>query len=129
MLTVDKMYGSANENVECKIKNSIVHGGLIEMKFDISPKSVNGINAIVVEKIWEGKNSIIDLIQSGKVNFVINTPTKGKESNRDGFKIRRNTVECKIPCFTSLDTVNALYNAIEDNVKEAELDVVNIVNI
>lgn len=89
----------------------------------------HGIKANVVEKIWEGKNSIIDLIQSGKLNFVINTPTKGKESNRDGFKIRRTAVECKIPCFTSLDTVSALYAAIEDNVKEEELDVVNIVEI
>ena len=91
--------------------------------------SENGIDTTVVEKIWEGKDSILDLIQSGKVNFVINTPTKGKESNRDGFKIRRTAVECKIPCFTSLDTVNALYTAIEDNVREEELDVINIVEI
>lgn len=89
----------------------------------------HGIQAIVVEKIWEGKDSIIDLIQSGKINFVINTPTKGKESNRDGFKIRRTAVECKIPCFTSLDTVNALYDAIENEVKEEELEVVNMVEI
>lgn len=89
----------------------------------------HGIQAVVVEKIWEGKDSIIDLIQSGKINFVINTPTKGKESNRDGFKIRRTAVECKIPCFTSLDTVNALYDAIENEVKEEELEVVNMVEI
>lgn len=89
----------------------------------------HGIQAVVVEKIWEGKDSILDLIQSGKINFVINTPTKGKESNRDGFKIRRTAVECKIPCFTSLDTVNALYDAIENEVKEEELEVVNMVEI
>ena len=89
----------------------------------------NGIDAIVVEKIWEGKDSIIDLIQSGKINFVVNTPTKGKQANRDGFKIRRLTVECKIPCFTSLDTVNALYKAIDDNVEEKDLEVVDITKI
>ena len=61
---------------------------------------------------------IIDLIESGKINFVVNTPTKGKQSNRDGFKIRRMAVECKIPCFTSLDTVNALYKAIEKGTEE-----------
>lgn len=88
-----------------------------------------GVNCTVVEKIGEGKNSIINLIQSGKINFVINTPTKGKESSRDGFKIRRTAVECKIPCFTSLDTANALYTAIENDVREDELDVVNIVEI
>lgn len=89
----------------------------------------HGIVAIVVEKIWEGKDSIIDLIQSGKINFVVNTPTKGKQANRDGFKIRRLAVECKIPCFTSLDTVNALYKAINDNVEEKDLEVVDITKI
>lgn len=89
----------------------------------------HGINSTAVEKIWEGKDSIIDLIQSGRINFVINTPTKGKESNRDGFKIRRTAVECKIPCFTSLDTVNALYAAIENEMKEEYLEVVNIVEV
>ena len=68
-------------------------------------------------------------MQSGKINFVINTPTKGKESNRDGFKIRRTAVECKIPCFTSLDTVKALYEAIERETKEEELEVVNSLEI
>ena len=91
--------------------------------------SENGIKAKVVEKIWEGKDSILDLIQSGKLNFVINTPTKGKQAGRDGFKIRRMAVECKIPCFTSLDTVNALYAAIEDETKEEDLEVVDITEI
>ena len=89
----------------------------------------NGIQAKIVEKIWEGKDSILDLIQSGKLNFVINTPTKGKQSGRDGFKIRRMAVECKIPCFTSLDTVNALYKAIEKETKEEDLAVVDITKI
>ena len=89
----------------------------------------NGVEATVIEKLWEGKNSIIDLIESGKINFVINTPTKGKQANRDGFKIRRMSVECKIPCFTSLDTVNALYKAIENNVEEKDLTPVDITKI
>ena len=89
----------------------------------------NGVDSTVIEKLWEGKNSIIDLIESGKINFVVNTPTKGKQSNRDGFKIRRMAVECKIPCFTSLDTVNALYKAIENDVEEKDLTPVDITKI
>ena len=88
----------------------------------------NGVESTVVEKIWEGADSILNLIHSGKVNFVINTPTRGKESNRDGFKIRRLSVECKIPCFTSLDTVNAFYNAISRN-KQEDLDVIDTTKI
>ena len=89
----------------------------------------NGIEAKVVEKIWEGAESIPNLLQLGKINFIINTPTRGKESNRDGFKIRRLAAESKIPCFTSLDTANALYNAIEDTKTEEELDIVDITEI
>lgn len=87
------------------------------------------VTSNVIEKLWQGKNSIIDLIESGKINFVINTPTKGKQANRDGFKIRRMAVECKIPCFTSLDTVNALYQAIEDETGEADLTPIDITKI
>ena len=89
----------------------------------------NGLKVETVEKLWEGANSIIDLIEHGKINFVINTPTKGKVANRDGFKIRRMAVECKIPCFTSLDTVNALYEAIENEENENTLEVVDITEI
>ena len=73
----------------------------------------NGVEAEPIVKIWEGEDNIINLIQEGKINFIINTPTKGKNESRDGFKIRRLAVESKIPCFTSLDTVSALYEALE----------------
>lgn len=89
----------------------------------------NGVEAKPIEKIWEGANSIIELIHSGKINFVINTPTKGKHENRDGFRIRRTAVECKIPCFTAIDTVNAFIDALEDNKTEEELDPINIIDI
>ncbi len=89
----------------------------------------NGIDVKIVEKIWEGAESIPNLLQLGKINFIINTPTRGKESNRDGFKIRRLATESKIPCFTSLDTANALYDAIEDTKTEEEIEVVDITEI
>ncbi len=89
----------------------------------------NGVEVKSVPKIWEGTNSIIDLIQSGKLSFIINTPTKGKQSNRDGFKIRRLAVECKVPCFTSLDTVKALYDAIKNDIKEEDLVPVDMTKI
>lgn len=89
----------------------------------------NGIETHVLEKIWEGAESIPNLVESGKINFIINTPTKGKESNRDGFRIRRLAVECKVPCFTSLDTANALYDAIGDKNSEEEIEIIDITEI
>lgn len=89
----------------------------------------NGIKVKVVEKIWEGQNSILELMHSGILNFVVNTPTKGKEESRDGFRIRRTAVECKIPCFTAIDTVNALMDVIENNDNEELVEAVNIINV
>lgn len=89
----------------------------------------NGIEAQMVQKIWEGENSIPDLIQSEKLSFIINTPTKGKNESRDGFRIRRLAVESKIPCFTALDTVAALYEALEKGTTEDDLVPVDISSI
>lgn len=97
---------------------------------------VNGVKCGVYDKISEedeeggsGTDSIIHNIQSGKITFAINTPTKGKDSNKDGFRIRRAATECKIPCFTSIDTANALYDAIANGKTEEELDIVDITEI
>ncbi len=74
-----------------------------------------GLMVNKVGKINSGKPNLLDEIDSGKINIVINTFTKGKEPSRDGFRIRRASVERNIPCFTSLDTVKAFLFAIESN--------------
>lgn len=63
-----------------------------------------GIDVDVVGKVHERSVDIIQMIKDGKINMVINTLTQGQHSARDGFKIRRSTVEHGIPCLTSLDT-------------------------
>ncbi|WP_040948469.1 carbamoyl-phosphate synthase large subunit [Gorillibacterium massiliense] len=67
-----------------------------------------GLRVNVVKKLSEGSPNIVDLIRNGEAHFVINTLTKGKEPERDGFRIRREAVENGIVCMTSLDTVKAL---------------------
>ncbi|MGD9677882.1 MAG: carbamoyl-phosphate synthase large subunit [Vulcanibacillus sp.] len=71
------------------------------------------IPVLTVNKLQEGKPNIIDEIRSNKINIVINTLTKGKDTERDGFRIRREAVEYGIPCLTSLDTAYALLHAFE----------------
>ncbi len=68
---------------------------------------VNGIAVTKLNKLDEGSPTIIDKIRDGEVQLLINTITRGKEKERDGFKIRRASVEHNIPCLTSLDTVKA----------------------
>lgn len=65
-----------------------------------------------VRKIGEGKPDIIDLIESGKIDYVISTSAKGRDPHRDSVKIRRKTVERSICCFTSLDTANAMADCL-----------------
>ncbi len=63
-----------------------------------------GIDADVVGKVHERSTDIIQMIKTGKIHMVINTLTQGRHSAKDGFKIRRATVEHGIACLTSLDT-------------------------
>jgi len=71
-----------------------------------------GLNAERVNKLGEGTPNICDLIRENKIHFVINTLTKGKNPERDGFRIRRAAVEMGIPCITSLDTTRVLLHVL-----------------
>ena len=74
----------------------------------------HGVRTKIGYKIEENPEiNLIDLIQTGKVQYIVNTMTKGKKSERDGFQIRRTSVENGVPCLTSMDTVEAILKVIE----------------
>ncbi len=74
----------------------------------------HGVHTKIGYKIEENPEiNLIDLIQTGKVQYIVNTMTKGKQSERDGFQIRRTSVENGVPCLTSMDTVEAILKVIE----------------
>ncbi|MBU0527071.1 carbamoyl-phosphate synthase large subunit [Candidatus Micrarchaeota archaeon] len=77
--------------------------------------------AITVPKIGRGTPNALELIESGIVNLVINTPTKGGLSHTDGFKMRRASIQNGIPCITSINTVFELLKAIHI-LRESELE-------
>jgi len=52
-------------------------------------------------------------LKENKIDFVINTPTKGKISTRNGFSLRRTSMEYNIPCITSLDTIRAILSTLD----------------
>ncbi|MBW7473622.1 carbamoyl-phosphate synthase large subunit [Paenibacillus oenotherae] len=72
-----------------------------------------GLRVRHVNKLSEGSPNILDLIRDGQAHFVVNTLTKGKTPERDGFRIRREAVENGVVCMTSLDTVQALLTMLE----------------
>ena len=62
-----------------------------------------GIEAVEVPKLDDGGHpNVVDVIAGGTVDAVVNTLTGDREALEDGFEIRREAVERRIPCFTSL---------------------------
>ncbi len=59
-----------------------------------------------------GDPDVIDLIRSGQIDMVINTPEQISSNIRDGFHIRRAAAEQRIPCFTSIDTAHHAVGAM-----------------
>lgn len=78
------------------------------------------IDAELVEKVNSKENNILDVIRNKNVTLVVNTPTKGNDSERDGFKIRRARIEKNIGVITSLDTLNALVDVKMSGVEKEE---------
>ncbi|WP_192942914.1 carbamoyl-phosphate synthase large subunit [Staphylococcus cohnii] len=116
-----KDYGTVLMTVSDKDKDEIVNiaARLNEVGYKIlategTAKKLenNHITAETVGKIG-GEDDLLSRIQTNDVQIVINTMTKGKEVERDGFQIRRASVENGVPCLTSLDTAEALTSVIE----------------
>ena len=89
----------------------------------------NGVNALKVNNIHQESPNIEDLILGHRIDLVVDTPTQGFNKNRDGFIIRRLSIETGITCLTALDTVNALLTAMETENAERELELIDIAGI
>jgi carbamoyl-phosphate synthase large subunit len=66
-----------------------------------------GLPVIAIPKRLSGHPNVVDIIEDGTVQAVVNTVTGDREVLQDGFAIRRAATEARIPCFTSLDTARA----------------------
>jgi carbamoyl-phosphate synthase large subunit len=56
---------------------------------------------------------VLQVIRSGRVSLLVNTLTRGRVPENDGFRMRRLAAELGVPCVTSLDTARALVKALE----------------
>ncbi|CAN5288351.1 carbamoyl-phosphate synthase large subunit [soil metagenome] len=78
----------------------------------------NGIEARVVRKYYmgqevvEGEPSIVELINDGLVDVVINTPS-GRSARADGYEIRTATVAADKPLFTTIAQLGAAVASFE----------------
>jgi carbamoyl-phosphate synthase large subunit len=60
-----------------------------------------GIPAEVINKIGEGSPHVVDSIERGEVDLVINTP-RGTGARADGYEIRTAAIAGRIPCITTM---------------------------
>ena len=79
-----------------------------------------------IRNVDEPSPNIIDLIESGKIDYVIATSVKGRHPELGSVHIRRTAVERAIPCLTSMDTVSALLRCLEGDVKIENCEMVDI---
>lgn len=107
-----------------------------DMGFDIYATAGNAqtlnqnmIPTSVVRKINEGDNNVLDLLDSGKIDYVISTSSKGRKPVYDGVKIRRKAVERSIVCLTSLDTANVVADCLAMDKTINDIDLVDVTKI
>ena len=81
-----------------------------------------GVDALQVNKISQESPNVMDLILGHKIDLVIDTPTQGHgDKTRDGFLIRRNSIETGVNCITAIDTAVALATSLESATTEYTL--------
>ncbi|MDD5317614.1 MAG: carbamoyl-phosphate synthase large subunit, partial [Candidatus ainarchaeum sp.] len=82
----------------------------------------NAAPVTIVKKVSEGAENIVEMIRDGEIDMVVNTPTKGKRSFTDGFKIRRAAIESGVPVITTLEAARGIISAVNAK-KNAEFTV------
>lgn len=85
-----------------------------------------GIPSTLVRRLHEESPTIIDIIKQGGIDLVFNTPTKGNDSQRDGFAIRRAAIESDVELMTNLDKAKVYVKTLEDNPLKEQMEVYEI---
>lgn len=74
--------------------------------------SENGIACQVVNKVYEGRPNIVDMMKDGEIALVMNT-TEGAQAVEDSREIRKVALFDKIPYFTTAAASNAAARAMK----------------
>ena len=71
-----------------------------------------GIEAEVVAKLSTGDRELLEMLETGRVGLVLNTPF-GQGGRADGYEIRQAAVTHGVPCITTLAGILAAIQGIE----------------
>jgi carbamoyl-phosphate synthase large subunit len=72
----------------------------------------NGVDALEVAKLEEGRPDVLDLIKNSEIKLIINTPG-GKKTKVDETKIRSGAIMHMVPIITTLSGARATVNGLE----------------
>jgi carbamoyl-phosphate synthase large subunit len=71
-----------------------------------------GLKVRRVNKVTEGRPHVVDMIKNDEVTLIINT-TEGRQSIADSYSIRRNALQHKIYCTTTIAAGEAICEALK----------------
>jgi carbamoyl-phosphate synthase large subunit len=77
----------------------------------------NGIEAVIIHKVSEGRPNVVDHIKNGDIQMVINTSV-GRKSSRDAYHVRRGALTYNILYTTTLAGAKALSEATKAIIDE-----------
>ncbi len=89
----------------------------------------NMIATNMVNKISDGTPNTIDLLESGRIHYMISTSAKGRMPARDSVRMRRKSVERSICSLTAIDTADALANVLLTGRTMDDVELVDITEI
>ena len=84
-----------------------------------------GVPVQTLNKIGEGSPHVVDWVERGDVNLIVNTPT-GSGARSDGWEIRRAAIAHGIPCLTTLSAGVSAARAIAQAIKLGEPEVLSL---
>jgi len=84
----------------------------------------NGIKSDTVNKVYEGRPNIVDMLKNGEIALLFNT-TEGQQAIEDSREIRSVALYDKIPYFTTAAGSHAAALAIKSR-KEGEIEVMSL---
>ncbi len=87
-----------------------------------------GIDVNVVNKLQDD-NSIMNLVESGKLDYIVYTGKSDKKSIADYIKLHNRANQLGIATLTSLDTANALADIIASRYNQSNTELVDINNM
>ncbi len=86
------------------------------------------IDVTVVNKLYDESNTSMDLLESGKIKYIVYTGTP-LDVVDDFIKLHRRALQLSVATLTSIDTANVLADILASGFTQANTELVNINNM